>query len=30
VIDASLSLDAVQKQIEDQLMQLSKTWSGDE
>ena len=29
VIDASLSLDAVQKQIEDQLMQLSKTWSGD-
>jgi len=29
VIDASLSLEAVQKQIEDQLMQLSKAWSGD-
>lgn len=29
VIDASLSLDAVQKQIEDQLRQLSTAWSGD-
>ncbi|ETI57869.1 dTMP kinase [Marinomonas profundimaris] len=29
VIDASLSLDAVQKQIEDQLMQLNTAWSGD-
>lgn len=29
VIDASLSLDVVQKQIEDQLRQLSTAWSGD-
>lgn len=29
VIDASLSLDEVQKQIEDQLRQLSTAWSGD-
>lgn len=30
IVDASVSLDAVQKQIEEQLLQLNNTWSGDD
>ncbi|ETX11446.1 thymidylate kinase [Marinomonas ushuaiensis DSM 15871] len=29
IVDASLSLEAVQKQIEEQLLQLNNAWSGD-